>query len=956
MLSGPNGSITILIVEDDLVDCIALKRALKQSALSIAEVFTVASLAEAVVSLEEQTPDIVLLDLGLPDSDGLSAVSTLQPWMGQIPIVVLSGLEDEAVAIQAVQLGVQDYLSKDHIDGTILSRVIRYAIERKEHERQLRVTEQRYRTIFENSAVAIMMADEAERLVSWNDLTEQLLEMDRSDLYQREVRSLYPKDEWRRIRSEHIRRKGIQHHLETRMIRKSGAVIDVDISLSILSDTHGAAVGSIAVITDITQRKQAEQALQEREEHLNLVVSGADLGTWDWNVVTGAVSFNARWAEMLGYTHDEVTPHMKAWEELLHPDDAPRTWSVINTHLEGRTPSFEIEYRSRHREGHWIWILAKGKVIERDADGNPLRACGTHLDITGRKEAETRLQRAKEEAEQMSRELMETSKRASEMAARAEAASAAKSQFLANMTHEIRTPMNAIIGFSDLLADQDLTAEQSQYIDVIRDSGRHLLSLINDILDLSKIEAGRLQVEMEDCSLARVLDSIEAMMRSLAEKKQLQFSVVCCSDVPAMMRTDASRLRQCLVNLISNAIKFTEAGHVRVRVYLDGDRSDPRLRFDVEDTGIGISREKQEAIFEAFTQADGTTTRKYGGTGLGLAITRKLAGLLGASVSVTSEPGQGSVFSLTMPAGFCLLNHAPVHDPPPEQPRSVEQPTCASEPTFRGRLLVAEDVRTNQLLIRLMLERLGLDVTLVDNGNQAVQGAMRAEYDLILMDVQMPEKNGHEATEELRACGVKTPIVALTAHAMNEDRQACLDAGCDDFLTKPIERDRLLEVLAQYLHREEKEDVDESHASGSGGESPASSEVDDVVVIEWDLLISRIVEEDLARELMPICLEDNKTRLALLIEAVQAHDAANAKLYAHSIKGSAANLGAERLSQAALELERLAGQGDLSEADECLQRIQTEFERFEAFVSQGDWIAKAKQQETQRQTAHTGCG
>jgi PAS domain S-box-containing protein len=822
VISGVDKAITVLIVEDDLVDRKALERALIQSSLDIARIWQAASLAEAIEWLEKEEPDIVLLDLGLPDGHGLESVSRLQKWMDEIPIVVLSGLEDEQTAVSAVQKGVQDYLTKDSINGSVLSRVICYAIERKEHERQLRTAEERYRTIFQNSAVAIMMADETDRLISWNQLTEDLLGMDSSDLHLREVKSLYPEDQWQKIRNEHVKRKGMQHHLETQMIRKTGEIIDVDISLTVLTNTRGEATGTIGVVGDITERK----------------------------------------------------------------------------------------------------------------------------------EAETRLKQAKEQAEQMSRELLEATTRANEMAARAEAANAAKSQFLANMTHEIRTPMNAIIGFSDILAEQELSSEQKGHVDLIRDSGRHLLGLINDILDLSKIEAGRFQIELRNCELAAVLDSVEAMMRTLAERKGLEFKVIKSPDVPDLMNTDSSRLRQCLVNLISNAIKFTQAGHVHVRVFLDGERSDPCLRLDVEDTGIGIPFEKQEAVFEAFAQADGTTTRKYGGTGLGLTITKKLIGLLGGTVFLRSQPGQGSVFSLTMPAGFCPLDRPSAPDSSTLEP-VAEKTHRMQDAQFCGRVLVAEDVQTNQILIKLLLERMGLDVTVVENGHEVVKEATENSYDLILMDVQMPRMNGHEATRQLRCLGLRTPIVALTAHTMKEDRQECLAAGCDDYLTKPIDRDKLADALARYLPFAGDGATKRPIPSVGSAPPPMSDHSDSAVpagvaetpTIAWGQLISRIGDEDLVRELMPICVADNRSRLESLSEAVAANDAANVKLYAHAIKGSAANLGAEQFSEAARHLEHMAASDDLSGAQAHVEAIRAAFERLEDFVSQPDWVEQAKRQD-----------
>ncbi len=947
MTSGVDGAIKVLIVEDDLVDRKALERALAQSSLKIAHTSFAASLAETIACLAKDQPDIVLLDLGLPDSHGLESVSRLQPWMDRTPIVVLSGLEDEAVAVCAVQKGVQDYLTKDSIDSHVLARVIRYAIERKQHGRQLRAAEERYRMVFENSAVAIMVADDAGRLVSWNTVTEELLGMDSAELLHREVRSFHPEREWQKFCQLAADPETDRHHLETKMIRKDGEIIDIDISLSRLREADGEFSGSMAVVRDITTRKVAETGLREREERLNLAISGADLGTWDWDIVSGRIDVNARWAQMLGYAPGELAPHVRVWEALMHPDDSSRAMMALNLHLTGKTPIYEAEYRLRHKSGKWIWVLDKGRVIERDEAGRALRACGTHLDITERKEAESRLKMAKEEAEQMSRELMQATARANEMAARAEAANAAKSQFLANMTHEIRTPMNAIIGFSDLLADCGLTREQKEHVDIIRDSSQHLLALINDILDLSKIEAGRLQIEMRDCDLATVLDSIEAMMCSLADKKHLDFEIIRSPDVPAQVYTDSSRLRQCLVNLISNAIKFTQKGHVRVSVFLDGKPSDPNLRFDVEDTGIGIPPEKQESVFEAFTQADGTTTRKFGGTGLGLTITKKLVDLLGGTISLSSQPGQGSVFSLSLPAGFCPFDKPSKADVPPL--KSTPAQGFSPDLRFCGRVLVAEDVPTNQLLIKRVLDKLELDVTIVDNGVEAVREAIAQAYDLILMDVQMPEKNGHEATRELRAMGMVLPIVALTAHAMKEDRQECLAAGCDDYLTKPIDRHKLVEVLARYLTAHEADTpANPAGSSGADRSEAVPSEDAETPVIAWDQLIDRIGDENLIWELMPVCIQDNRTRLESLRQAVAARDPAQVKLYAHAIRGSSASLGAERLSDVARRLERAAAAEDLSEAQASFEIIHAEFARFEAFVSQPDWVEKAKQQMTER--------
>jgi PAS domain S-box-containing protein len=381
---------------------------------------------------------------------------------------------------------------------------------------------------------------------------------------------------------------------------------------------------------------------------------------------------------------------------------------------------------------------------------------------------------------------------------KAEAASVAKSEFLANMSHEIRTPINAIIGFTELLGDETLSDKQKEKLNIIRDSGQHLLSLINNILDFSKIEAGKLDIELVDCSLSHLLNSIESMMKPKAEEKEIEFKVVENSSLPNQIRTDPTRLRQCLVNLVGNAIKFTEQGYVHIKVSLETTDNILNLRFDIEDTGIGIPEYSQKAIFEPFTQADGSTTRRFGGTGLGLTITKQLTELLGGKLTLTSQRGKGSVFSIVIPAGLDATKQ------PPFDRYNIagyleDEKNKVDKIKFSGKVLVAEDVKTNQILIRALLEKMGIEVTIADDGNHAVQEALTQEFNLIFMDIQMPHKDGYEATRTLRAQGMATPIIALTANAMEGDDKKCTEAGCDGYMTKPIDRHKLIEMLGKYL-------------------------------------------------------------------------------------------------------------------------------------------------------------
>ena len=683
------------------------------------------------------------------------------------------------------------------------------------------------------------------------------------------------------------------YSLDKRFVRKEGKVICTSLFINAVRDTLGEIDYIVAALLDITERKQAEEALRHSEERFELAMRGATDGLWDWNLKTQEVYYSPRWCEMLGYPKENILPNLDTFTQFLHPEDKEHVFSQVNDYLTGQSSIYAIEFRMRHQQGHYVWILSRGVGV-KNQQGEFIRIVGTHVDITERRQSEEALRQSEARFRSLIaatsqivwtttatgqivteqpgwthftglsfRELQRgklvkmihpddqsytilawgkalhthqfyeiehrirrhdgvyrymrgrgvpmlnaagqvcewvgihediTDRKEAEIVLQqakeaAEVANRAKSAFLANMSHELRTPLNGILGYAQIFArDKTLTPKQQEGIAIIQRSGEYLLTLINDILDLSKIEMAKVELYPVDIDFHKFLQDITDLFEIRAQQKGIAFRFEALSYLPLGIRVDEKRLRQILFNLLGNAIKFTDTGGVSFKVGLHKGK----IRFQIEDTGPGIDAADLEKIFLPFHQV-GNSQHKAEGTGLGLSITKKLVEMMGGTLHVESQVGQGSIFWTAFE--FLEISELIKHTTP-------ITPTIIGVEGPSRKILVIDDKWENRSVMTNLLSPLGFEIIEATNGQEGLEQTKKHHPDLILIDLVMPVMDGFEATRQIRRIPrfEQLPIIAASASVFDYHQQESQSAGCTDFIAKPFRAEILLELLREHLH------------------------------------------------------------------------------------------------------------------------------------------------------------
>lgn len=854
---------------------------------------------QALKIAAEARPDLILMDVRMPGLDGIEATRQLRqnPALAEIPVLLITG-HDDTTRLQGLEAGADDYLIKPFDPAEFRARV--KTIMRLNRYRHVHSSRLQFEQLFELSPDGILLIDTEGKVRVANPAAAELLGVaDHADLIGEQVLNFVPAQEqktWAKFLGQ-----ALIGNARERAGRMEGTVRSRDGNRRYVEALAGAFDRSFEpiaqlILRDVTFRKESEQAIlllnqelenrveqrtaelaREIREHrgseenlrvsrqrLQSALEAAQQGLWELRIPTDELLFDQRWAALHDCKPNDSLGGMQGWEACVQAEDRGIIRRSLHHSLShGSEGWLEAEYRIQRRSGNSPrWVLIRGRVIERNAQGQPVKMIGTAQDLTARKELETELMRAKERAEQATR---------------------AKSEFLANMSHEIRTPLNAVLGFCELL-ERDITEPQHmEYLGAINAGGRSLLSLINDILDLSKIEAGRLTLQTEPVDIASMCREIRAIFVERSRQKGLEFDLEVDPALPAMLVVDAVRLRQVLFNLIGNGIKFTRAGHVKLVARLerlpieDGgptlneEGASASLVFDVEDTGIGIPASDLESVFEAFRQKSGQSTREFGGTGLGLTISKRLAEMMDGTLSVTSAPGIGSTFTLRLPAT--------VADQDEGRSNALEDATEAAWEFEEAMVLVVDDNRLNRELVMAVLRDTPLTLMEASSGEEALQLAQSHQPDVVLLDLRMPGMDGRAVAQRMRQDVATSwiPILLLTAAATREETESVRQLGLDGFLTKPVRRQALLRELRRFVPTREVERSADGLTFAGAGNTPSQEPKDDEGALKAAASqpieaarVPRIMKEIIPWLRGPLLVKWKEARESLMVSQIEA--------------------------------------------------------------------------------------
>ena len=1053
MLMSNSEPFQLLFLNNRLVEGDRIHAMLREAFESPIQIETYTDLSLGIAALNSRTPDVLLLGV-TPNETGMqTALDLLTTYAALLPVVLISEANDDDFALAGMQAGAQDYLIVGELDGRRLLRAVRCAVERGRVRQALRRSEAHKDAILDTALDCIIAMDHEGQVMEWNLAAERTFGRTRAEVLGRELASLIIPEKF-----QESHRQGLAHFLatgegpvlDTRLeltaLRADGSEFPVELTITCVA-TQGATIFT-GYLRDITDRRRTEDALRMSEARYQRIASNVPGMVYqfvlhpDGSIAFPFISDGSR--ELYGIEPAAIVGNPMVLIDIIHADDRADFEASVARSAQDLEPWKWSGRFLHHASGAYRWIEGASRP-QREPDGDILWD-GLLVDVTHRKQAEIDLRIAKEEAE---------------------AATVAKSQFLATMSHEIRTPMNAVIGMTGLLLDTELSVEQREYAQIIQDSGDALLTIINDILDYSKIEAGQLELEQQPFDLRDVLEASLDLVATRAAEKSLELAYVLHPETPNAVRGDVTRLRQILVNLLSNAVKFTEEGEVILALQsrpLPDDRYE--LHFEVRDTGIGIPSDRMDRLFHSFTQVDSSTTRRYGGTGLGLVICKRLCEIMGGRIWLESVSGQGSTFHVVLPfevapavhvalepsplylegrsllivddnptnrqiltlqaqswgmvseesasgedalirlrrgeqfdiaildiqmpdmdgitlakeirllrgaetmplvglssvtrrmaefegAGFRTMLTKPIKQsqlynvlahvfstlPSPHRAQPAVSPfDAALAQRLPLRILMAEDLVVNQKLLHLLLAKFGYRADVAANGLEVLTALERQPYDLILMDVQMPEMDGLEASRRIRKDlpPERQPrIVALTANALREDQEACMGAGMDDYLAKPVHPASLSAALTRSGEwKQQRSSVRQSPAEpvpaaagdsarietpAQGRPAPVSDVIDPVMLAELRSM------RDILPELIEIFRSEVRVRLDTLQSVIENADSEQLRQLAHGIRGAAGNMGGRNMAAACARLEQLGRDGTVAGAAEILPEVEFYF-------------------------------